>query len=120
MANWRNRRLSPADEAFVADVEKRLTPPTVVNPSAVGDPNQTPVVYIGDAGKALGIPERRENVSDETRVYVGPPKPPAGGKTACCGNPKNLDGNAHPWVHVSEDGPGDVYRCPECGAVDVD
>jgi hypothetical protein len=39
---------------------------------------------------------------------------------ACCGDPKNLDGNAHPWQHISEDGPGDVYRCPECGAVDVD
>lgn len=40
--------------------------------------------------------------------------------TGCCGDPKNLDGNAHPWEHVSEDGPGDVYRCPECGAVDID
>jgi hypothetical protein len=28
--------------------------------------------------------------------------------------------NAHPWELVSEDGPGDVYRCPECGATDVD
>lgn len=41
-------------------------------------------------------------------------------QAACCGDPKNLDGNAHPWQHVSEDGPGDVYRCPTCGAVDVD
>lgn len=41
-------------------------------------------------------------------------------KAACCGDPKNLDGSAHPWQHVSEDGPGDVYRCPICGAVDVD
>jgi hypothetical protein len=38
----------------------------------------------------------------------------------CCGDPKNLDGGAHPWEHISEDGPGDVYRCPECGATDVD
>lgn len=41
-------------------------------------------------------------------------------RAACCGDPTNLDGNAHPWVHVSEDGPGDVYRCPVCGATDVD
>lgn len=41
-------------------------------------------------------------------------------KAACCGDPKNLNGNAHPWQHVSEDGPGDVYQCPECGALDVD
>jgi hypothetical protein len=40
--------------------------------------------------------------------------------TLCCGDPKNLDGNAHPWVHVSEDGPGDVYTCPVCKAVDID
>lgn len=54
-------------------------------------------------------------------VLTGPPeesKPK--GTTKCCGDPKNLDGNAHPWVLVSEDGPGDVYRCFECGAVDVD
>lgn len=41
-------------------------------------------------------------------------------RTPCCGDPTNLDGGAHPWVHISEDGPGDVYRCPECGATDVD
>lgn len=41
-------------------------------------------------------------------------------RTECCGDSTNLDGGAHPWQHVSEDGPGDVYRCPECGAVDVD
>lgn len=40
--------------------------PIPINPDSIGDPNQTPVVYIGDAGEALGIPERRENVSDET------------------------------------------------------
>lgn len=34
------------------------------------------------------------------------------GKTPCCGDPTNRDGGAHPWVHVSEDGPGDVYRHP--------
>jgi hypothetical protein len=53
-------------------------------------------------------------------VMAGPPREPKPGRTACCGDPKNLDGNAHPWVLVSEDGPGDVYRCPECGATDVD
>lgn len=47
-------------------------------------------------------------------------KPIPVSKAVCCGDPKNLDGGAHPWQHVSEDGPGDVYRCPECGAVDVD
>jgi hypothetical protein len=53
------------------------------------------------------------------RIADGPPiviPPPTG----CCGDPKNLDGAAHPWEHVSEDGPGDVYRCPICWAVDVD
>jgi hypothetical protein len=30
-----------------------------INPEAIGDPNQTPVVYLGEeAGKALGIPQR--------------------------------------------------------------
>lgn len=42
------------------------------------------------------------------------------GETKCCGDPQNLDGGAHPWVMVSEEGPGDVYLCPECGAIDVD
>jgi hypothetical protein len=54
-------------------------------------------------------------------VFAGPPKEPvAEEEIACCGDPKKLDGNAHPWVLVSEDGPGDVYRCPKCGATDVD
>jgi hypothetical protein len=53
-------------------------------------------------------------------VFVGPAKEPSSKKIECCGDPKKLDGNAHPWVMVSEDGPGDVYRCPVCGAVDVD
>jgi hypothetical protein len=30
-----------------------------INPEAIGDPNQTPVVYLGEeAGKAFGIPQR--------------------------------------------------------------
>lgn len=33
---------------------------------------------------------------------------------------KDLDGGAHPWVLVTDDGPGDIYRCPDCGAVDTD
>lgn len=37
-----------------------------INPEAIGDPNQTPVVYIGDAGEVLGIPERRETMSYPT------------------------------------------------------
>jgi hypothetical protein len=41
-------------------------------------------------------------------------------ETKCCGDPKNLNGDAHPWEMISEEGPGDVYRCPECGAIDVD
>jgi hypothetical protein len=49
---------------------------------------------------------------------TSPPAAPAG--TVCCGDPKNLNANKHPWILVTEDGPGDVYRCPECGAVDVD
>ena len=39
---------------------------------------------------------------------------------SCCGDPTNLDGNAHPWILVTDNGPGDVYCCPECGAIDVD
>lgn len=58
-------------------------------------------------------------MSTEVKIRRGPEKPP-GPKTVCSGDPTDLDGGAHPWVHVSEDGPGDVYRCPECGAVDVD
>ena len=53
-------------------------------------------------------------------VYAGPPNDKPKGETVCCGDPKNLDGGAHPWVLVSEDGPGDVYVCPDCGAQDVD
>jgi len=30
-----------------------------INPEAIGDPNQTPVVYLGEEnGRALGIPQR--------------------------------------------------------------
>lgn len=29
-----------------------------INPDSIGDPNQTPVVYIGDAGEVLGIQDR--------------------------------------------------------------
>lgn len=57
---------------------------------------------------------------DQARIYRGPAKPLSGRKTVCCGDPTNLDGGAHPWVLVTEDGPGDVYCCPDCGAVDVD
>jgi hypothetical protein len=53
-------------------------------------------------------------------VFVGPKQEPSPKKIECCGDPKKLDANMHPWVMVSEDGPGDVYRCPICGAVDVD
>ena len=51
----------------------------------------------------------------------GPARPPkTGGRTRCNGNPKDLDGNSHPWRTV-EDGPrGTIYECPECGAVDSD
>lgn len=59
-------------------------------------------------------------MSDQQQEVFRGPEKPVGSKTRCCGDPTNLDGGAHPWVHVSEDGPGDVYRCPECGAVDVD
>ena len=32
----------------------------VVNPEAIGDPERTPIVYVGQqAGKALGIPQRK-------------------------------------------------------------
>jgi hypothetical protein len=83
-----------------------------------------------------------ERIRSRQTVQVGPPSARPTGRTVCCADPKNLDGGAHPWVHVttrgrsgvqprnrithrscrstSEDGPGDVYRCPECGAVDVD
>lgn len=53
-------------------------------------------------------------------VLAGPTPEPKPGKTECCGDPKKLGGDMHPWVFVTDDGPGDVYRCPECGAVDVD
>ena len=49
-----------------------------------------------------------------------PAQPSSGGKTRCCGDPANLDGGAHPWILITVDGPGDVYGCPECGAIDVD
>ncbi|MFN2636876.1 MAG: hypothetical protein ABR585_07620 [Gemmatimonadaceae bacterium] len=38
----------------------------------------------------------------------------------CCGDPTNLDGNAHPWNEIGEDNRGIHYRCPVCGATDVD
>jgi hypothetical protein len=32
-----------------------------INPEAIGDPNQTPVVYLGEEnGRALGIPQRTD------------------------------------------------------------
>lgn len=58
-------------------------------------------------------------MSEIPQAMAGPVKP-ATGKTVCCGDSANLDGGAHPWVLVTDDGPGDVYLCPECGAVDVD
>lgn len=39
---------------------------------------------------------------------------------ACCGNPSNLDGNAHPWREAGEDNRGTHYVCPVCGATDTD
>jgi hypothetical protein len=57
-------------------------------------------------------------------VFAGPPKepkPPVVDK--CCGDPKNLDGNAHPWVYVGEDVAGrigSVFACPVCEAIDAD
>jgi hypothetical protein len=53
-------------------------------------------------------------------TQASPARPPTGGKTQCCGDPANLDGDAHPWKLITDDGPGDVYGCPECGAIDVD
>jgi len=38
----------------------------------------------------------------------------------CCGDPTNLDGNAHPWSEVGEDDRGIHYLCQVCGAKDVD
>lgn len=38
----------------------------------------------------------------------------------CCGDPTNLDGNAHPWNEVGEDDQGTHYQCLVCGATDVD
>jgi len=38
----------------------------------------------------------------------------------CCGDPTNLDGNAHPWSEVGEDDRGIHYLCQVCGAQDVD
>jgi hypothetical protein len=62
-----------------------------------------------------------------TTLITGPAPETSGAKTACCGDPTNTDGGAHPWVHVSEDGyangngPGDLYVCSAgCGAKDVD
>jgi hypothetical protein len=43
---------------------------SVVNPEAIGDPNQTPVVYLGEEnGKALNIPQRpsRPGTEEERR-----------------------------------------------------
>jgi hypothetical protein len=73
-----------------------------------------------DPEGTLGARQAAATARIRSRVQVGPPSARPTGRTVCCGDPKNLDGGAHPWVHVSEDGPGDVYRCPECGAVDVD
>lgn len=41
----------------------------------------------------------------------------------CCGDPKNLDGNAHPWIYVGENVAGrigSVFACPVCEAIDCD
>jgi hypothetical protein len=38
----------------------------------------------------------------------------------CCGDPTNLDGNAHPWSEIGEDNRGTHYRCDVCGATDSD
>ncbi|GAA3846946.1 hypothetical protein GCM10022226_83230 [Sphaerisporangium flaviroseum] len=39
---------------------------------------------------------------------------------ACCGDPDNLGGLAHPWKEIGEDDQGTHYQCPVCGAYDVD
>jgi hypothetical protein len=36
------------------------------------------------------------------------------------GDPVDGPGLVHDWKHISEDGPGDVYRCPRCGQTDYD
>lgn len=91
-----------------------------VNPSAIGDPNQTPVVYIGDAGKALGIPERRENVSDEIRLNTARPiRPVAAACTQSTPSPaQRPDGQTvdldevRRRVEAATPGPWDVIRDP--------
>lgn len=40
-------------------------PPIPVNPEAIGDPDQTPIVYIGDLADLLGIPDRSATHSGE-------------------------------------------------------
>jgi hypothetical protein len=59
-------------------------------------------------------------ITDTQQILQGPDRAREPRHLGCCGDPKNLGGNAHPWVLVTEDGPGDVYECPDCGAVDVD
>ncbi len=51
-----------------------------------------------------------------------PPRPrvPMAPEAVCCGDPTNLDGNAHPWDEIGEDHNGTHYECAVCGAYDVD
>lgn len=39
---------------------------------------------------------------------------------ACCGDPSNRDGNAHPWREAGDDNRGSHYVCLVCGATDTD
>lgn len=36
------------------------------------------------------------------------------------GDPVDAEGLVHDWKLVTEDEPGDVYKCPRCGADDTD
>lgn len=66
----------------------------------------------------MTIPKIAEQ-PDEPRIFASPTAAP---REPNCrpGDPVDARGLVHDWKHVSEDGPGDVYRCPVCGQVDYD
>jgi hypothetical protein len=54
-------------------------------------------------------------------VMQGPVEPKPKKEPNCKpGDPVDALGLVHDWEHISEDGPGDVYKCPRCGVVDYD
>jgi hypothetical protein len=70
--------------------------------------------------KARRIAARLIELADEAEKVEPAPLVTPEEANACCGDPSNRDGNAHPWREAGDDNRGSHYVCLVCGATDTD